>query len=287
MIWVFENRLALNHYKNHPIRYNNACLENLFLQTGICLTRTVFQNTSRMMKTGQFKTQALSRVERALGHVFSDRGLLVRALTHRSFSAQNNERFEFVGDAILNYTVAKMLYDAFPKLSEGELSRLRANLVNQDVLAGIAADLNVGDALFLGPGELKSGGFGRPSILADAVEAMFAAVSFDAGFPAAEQVVRSLFAEKIRKIDFKNQGKDPKTLLQEALQARRSALPKYRIEAQRGEGSEALFDIACDLGELGFIAYARAPSRRAAEQAAAKEAFAWLQEKYPLKGKTK
>lgn len=239
------------------------------------------------MKNDRLKTNALSHIERGLGYTFSDKGLLVRALTHRSFSAQNNERFEFVGDAVLNYTVAKMLYDAFPKLSEGELSRLRANLVNQEVLAEIALELDVGDALFLGPGELKSGGFNRPSILADAVEAMFAAVSFDAGFHEAEQTVRRLFGKRVRTIDLKNQGKDPKTLLQEALQARRFALPKYRIEAQKGEGSEALFDIACDLGELGFIAYAQAPSRRAAEQSAAKEAFAWLERAHPLKGKNK
>ncbi|EGZ44786.1 ribonuclease III [Neisseria wadsworthii] len=239
------------------------------------------------MKLDRFKTAALDHIERGLGYTFRDRTLLARALTHRSYSANNNERFEFVGDAILNYTVAKMLYDVFAKLSEGELSRLRANLVNQDMLAEIAVGLKVGDGLFLGPGELKSGGFNRPSILADAMEAMFAAISFDADFHTAEQTVRRLFAEKIRTIDFKNQGKDPKTLLQEALQARRFALPKYRIEAQTGEGSDAVFDVACDLGELGFISYAQASSRRAAEQAAAKEAFGWLEREHPLKTKFK
>lgn len=237
------------------------------------------------MKNNRLKTAAVDYVQRGLGYTFNDRALLERALTHRSFSARNNERFEFVGDSILNYTVAKMLYDAFPRLSEGELSRLRANLVNQETLAEIAQEMKVGDALFLGTGELKSGGFNRPSILADALEAVFAAVSFDADFATAEKTVRGLFAGKVRKIDLTHQGKDPKTLLQEALQARRFALPKYRIEAQRGEGSDALFDIACDLGELGHITYAQASSRRAAEQSAAKEAFAWLEKQHPLKNK--
>ncbi|MDU1346673.1 MAG: sugar nucleotide-binding protein, partial [Eikenella corrodens] len=156
--------------------------------------------------------------------------------------------------------------DAFPGYSEGELSRLRANLVNQDVLAEIARSMGVGDALYLGVGELKSGGFDRPSILADAVEALLAAISFDADFAAAEQTVRRLFARRIANIDLSNQGKDPKTLLQEALQARRLPLPKYRIEHQSGEGCDARFDIACDLGELAHITRAQAASRRAAEQ---------------------
>ncbi|MDO5059804.1 MAG: ribonuclease III [Neisseria sp.] len=233
------------------------------------------------MSTRNQKQAAMERIQRGLGHTFRQPELLQRALTHRSYSAKHNERFEFVGDAVLNYTVARMLFDTFPDLPEGQLSRLRANLVNQDVLAQIATELKVGDALFLGQGELKSGGFNRPSILADAVEAMFAAVSFDADFQTAEAVVRRLFAERVKNVDFKHQGKDAKTLLQEALQARRLALPKYRIEQQEGEGNTAQFTIACDLGELGKITYAKANSRRAAEQEAAKEAFAWLEEKYP------
>lgn len=233
----------------------------------------------------KLKAAALQTIQQGLGHTFGDAALLKRALTHRSYSAQNNERFEFVGDAILNYTVAKMLFDAFPDVPEGQLSRLRANLVNQEVLAEIARELKIGDALYLGGGELKSGGFDRASILADAVEALFAAVSFDADFSAAEQAVRRLFVRRVATVDFKNQGKDAKTLLQEALQARRLPLPKYRIEEQVGEGNEAEFTIACDLGELGKITYAKANSRRAAEQAAAKEAFDWLQQTRPLKKK--
>ena len=222
----------------------------------------------------------LNHIQTGLGHRFSQLPLLTQALTHRSYAAQNNERFEFVGDAILNYTVAKMLFESFPKASEGELSRLRANLVNQEVLAEIARLLGVGDGLFLGSGELKSGGFDRASILADAVEAMFAAVSFDAGFATAETVVRNLFAGRIKNMDLKDQAKDPKTRLQEALQAQRLALPKYRIDHQHGEGSSAVFEVSCDLGELGYISHAQAPSRRAAEQDCAKQALEWLEARF-------
>jgi len=224
---------------------------------------------------------AVRRLQAAIGHTFADPALLDRALTHRSFSSCHNERFEFVGDAILNYTVARMLFDAYPQLPEGRLSRLRANLVNQTVLAETAAALNIGDALLLGAGELKSGGFRRPSILSDAMEAMFAAVSFDTDFDAAEQVVRHLFARRVGNISFDNEGKDAKTMLQEALQARRLALPKYRIEHQEGEGYTARFTVSCDLGELGFITTAEAHSRRAAEQQTAKTAFEWLEQHHP------
>lgn len=237
------------------------------------------------MKNDPIKQQAHRMIQKHLGYEFSNIQLLQQALTHRSFNAKNNERFEFVGDAVLNYTVAKMLFDAFPKLTEGELSRLRANLVNEGVLAEIALSMNVGDGLYLGVGELKSGGFKRPSILADAMEAMFAAVSFDADFAAAEKVVRRLFAERVKRVDFKNKGKDNKTALQEALQARRLALPKYRIEEQVGQANNIQFVISCDLGELGFICRAQGTSRKAAEQEAAAEALVWLEQKFPIKRK--
>lgn len=223
----------------------------------------------------------MDKLQRAVDYRFRRPELLQQALTHRSFAAKNNERFEFVGDAILNYTVAKMLFDAFPKLSEGELSRLRANLVNQDTLAQIAQELAIGDALFLGQGELKSGGFNRPSILADAMEALFAAVSFDTDFARAEKLVRALFAERIRHLDFTNQGKDAKTLLQEALQGLRLPLPKYRIVSQSGESHDQTFEIECDLGELGFQCRAQGSSRRAAEQTTAEEALQFLRKRFP------
>ncbi|MDO5686536.1 MAG: ribonuclease III [Neisseria sp.] len=234
------------------------------------------------MSIGKLRSQqAVARLQQRIAYTFRQPELLRQALTHRSFSAKNNERFEFVGDAILNYTVAKMLFDAFPELSEGELSRLRANLVNQDVLAQIAQELSVGDALFLGAGELKSGGFNRPSILADAMEALFAAVSFDADFARAEKLVRQLFAERIRLPDATNQGKDAKTLLQETLQHLRLALPKYRIISQSGEAHQQTFEVQCDLGELGFQSQAQASSRRAAEQIAAEEALQFLRQRFP------
>lgn len=240
-----------------------------------------------VMKDDVLKQQAHAAIQKRLGYAFRDISLLRQALTHRSCHTKHNERFEFVGDSILNYTVARMLFDAFPKLTEGELSRLRASLVNEGVLAEMAAEMNVGDGLYLGAGELKSGGFRRPSILADAMEAMFAAVSFDADFNTAEKVVRHLFAERVRRADFQNQAKDGKTALQEALQARRFALPKYRIEEQIGYANDSMFVVSCDLGELGFVCRAKGTSRKAAEQEAAKEALKWLEEKLPLKKKKK
>ena len=235
------------------------------------------------MKPDLLKQQAHRAIQKRLGYEFRNMELLQQALTHRSYNAKHNERFEFIGDSILNYSVARMLFDAFPKLSEGELSRMRAALVNEGVLAEIALEMNVGDGLYLGAGELKSGGFRRPSILADAMEAMFAAVSFDADFSAAEKVVRHLFAERVKRADLNIGKKDSKTALQEALQARRFALPKYRIEEQAEQTADAMFVISCDLGELGFICNARGSSRKVAEQKAACEALEWLEQKFPLK----
>lgn len=235
------------------------------------------------MKLDARQLAAMQHIQQALGYEFHTPALLQQALTHRSFAAKNNERFEFVGDAILNYTVAKMLFVAFPKLSEGELSRLRANLVNQDTLAQMATEMQVGNALFLGQGELKSGGFRRPSILADAMEAMFAAISFDADFARAEKTIRHLFEERIHNIDPSDSGKDAKTRLQEALQARRMALPKYRILAQTGEAHEQQFEVECDLGELGKQTQATGSSRREAEQKAAQAALQWLSQALPVK----
>lgn len=221
--------------------------------------------------------QRFRRLCTALDYSFGRPELLRQAVTHRSFGTPNNERFEFVGDSILNYTVAKMLFDHFPKLSEGELSRLRANLVNQTTLAEIAQELKLGDYLFLGEGELKSGGFNRPSILADAVEAIFAAISFDADFMAAEKVVRSLYRERIAAIDPSKHAKDAKTRLQEALQARRLSLPRYSILSQSGEAHEQSFCVQCDLAELGIITTGDGISRRGAEQQAADAALILLE----------
>ncbi|MCO6504767.1 MAG: ribonuclease III [Snodgrassella sp.] len=235
-----------------------------------------------MNKTDVRHQNALRHVQKMLGYTFKENQLLQQALTHRSYSTKHNERLEFVGDSILNYTVAQMLFKAFPRLSEGELSRMRANLVNQDTLAKIAMELSIGDALLLGSGELKSGGFRRPSILADAMEALFAAVSFDADFNTAESVVRHLYTERVRQINPNDSGKDAKTRLQESLQARRLGLPKYRIIGQIGEGSEQQFVVQCDLGELGFQTEASGHSRREAEQQTAETALKWLEQNYPF-----
>lgn len=226
------------------------------------------------------RNNALKKLQNTIGYSFRQPEILKQAMTHRSFSAQNNERLEFIGDSILNYVVAKMLFDAFADLSEGRLSRLRANLVNQEVLAEIARELHLGDALFLGQGELKSGGFDRPSILADALEALFAAVSLDADFTHAERIVWQLFQKRIAEIDLTAHAKDAKTLLQEALQGLRLSLPKYRIMKQSEKENGQVFEIECDLGELGKKFYATANSRRAAEQMAAKSAFDFVREQY-------
>lgn len=217
------------------------------------------------------------RLSDAIGHRFTEPAWLRQALTHRSFGTPNNERLEFIGDSILNYTVARMLYDRFPALSEGELSRLRANLVNQQTLSEIAVVLKLGDELYLGEGELKSGGFNRPSILADALEATFAAVSFDADFAAAEAVVRRLYDARVAAIDPTRHAKDAKTRLQEALQARRYPLPRYRIVSQSGEAHEQHFIVACELGDLGIDTTGEGSSRRGAEQQAAEAALARLE----------
>lgn len=222
------------------------------------------------------------QLQNRIQHQFRQPRLLLQALTHRSYASQNYERFEFVGDGILNYTVALMLFEAFPHLNEGNLSRLRASLINQSTLVQIAEQLQLSEVLLLGKGELKSGGAYRPSILADALEAIFAAVSFDAGLDAAMSLIRRLFAPRIALIDPQQSNKDPKSRLQEALQARRFAVPKYRIENKIGKEHEGItLEVSCDLGELDYICYASAASRREAEQQCAQQALEWLKQHHP------
>jgi ribonuclease-3 len=208
-----------------------------------------------------------------IGYRFNDPELLRRALTHRSFGAAHNERLEFLGDSVVNCAVALELYQKFPRLAEGELSRLRASLVNQQSLAGIAHRLDLGGQLRLGEGELKSGGARRPSILADAVEAVIGAVFLDGGFTDAHAVVTAIFATELGTIDPATAGKDPKTLLQEYLQARRIALPQYMVVATRGEAHEQQFQVECLIPELGVRSQGEGSSRRSAEQEAARHAY--------------
>jgi len=203
-----------------------------------------------------------------LNYRFRDPELAQLALTHRSIGKPNNERLEFLGDALLGAIIAEMLYEVHPKASEGELSRLRAQLVNGQALALVARELELGDELKLGPGELKTGGFRRDSILADAFEALVAAVYLDAGFEACREVVRGLFGERIAAL--RRSSKDAKTRLQEWLQAGGWPLPQYELIASHGEDHAKTFDVSCAISEpLPVQAEARGVSRRAAEQDAA------------------
>jgi len=208
-----------------------------------------------------------------VGYRFQDPELLRRALTHRSYSAAHNERLEFLGDSVVNCAIALELYHKFPRLTEGELSRLRANLVNQQSLAAIAQRFAFGEELRLGEGEVRSGGARRPSILADAVEAVVGAAFLDGGFGAARQVVGTLFGAALEGIDLTTSTKDPKTLLQEYLQARKIALPQYAVVATRGEAHEQQFEVECVIPELRIRSLGAGASRRAAEQEAAREAY--------------
>lgn len=208
-----------------------------------------------------------------IGYRFTDPELLRRALTHRSYTTAHNERLEFLGDSVVNCVVALELYEKFPRLAEGELSRLRANIVNQPSLAAVAQQFAFGEQLRLGEGELKSGGARRPSILADAVEAVIGAVFLDGGFEPARKVVRTLLANALDTIDPATSGKDPKTLLQEYLQARRLALPQYAVVATRGEAHDQQFQVECAIPELGIRSLGEGASRRGAEQEAARQAY--------------
>jgi ribonuclease-3 len=225
----------------------------------------------------------LADLERALGHSFRDPELARQALTHRSHGSPNNERLEFLGDALLNCSVAILLYERFPKLPEGDLSRLRAGLVNQSSLSEVASTLALGERLRLGEGELKSGGFRRPSILADALEAILGAVYLDAGFDAARGVVANLLSGRLENPEGLPLAKDPKTALQEHLQARRLGLPRYEVSETRGEAHEQTFVVDCRVEALGLETHGQGPSRRTAEQVAAQA----MLEMIPVKTKAR
>ena len=218
------------------------------------------------------------QLEQALGHAFADSALLQTALTHRSHSTPHNERFEFLGDSILNGVIARQLFDRFPDLPEGDLSRLRANLVRQDSLHQLASSLALGKFLRLGEGELKSGGAQRPSILADALEALFGAVWLDAGFDAASAVIVRLYADMLSSIAPGQPIKDAKTRLQELLQGRRLPLPKYVLAGTAGEAHAQQFKMCCEIDSLKIRTEGSGGSRRAAEQMAAERALERLQQ---------
>lgn len=217
------------------------------------------------------------QLEQALGHRFSKPEILLTALTHRSHSSPHNERLEFLGDSILNCVIARQLFDRFPGLPEGDLSRLRANLVRQDSLHRLALSLSLGRFLRLGEGEQKSGGHQRPSILADTLEALFGAIWLDAGFDTAAAVIVRLYGELLGAISPGQPIKDAKTRLQELLQGRRLALPKYSLVATEGEAHAQQFRIACEIDQLRIRTDGSGGSRRAAEQMAAERALERLQ----------
>ncbi|MFY7698224.1 MAG: ribonuclease III [Legionella sp.] len=211
----------------------------------------------------------LQRLCERLNYKFQQPKYLNQALTHCSVGEHNNERLEFLGDSILSFVIANALYNQFPAESEGQLSRLRAHLVRGEMLAEIAAELEVGDCLFLGQGELKSGGFRRASILADSLEAIFAAIFLDGGIGAAQTVILSLFASRLTNSNLNDNLKDAKTQLQEQLQADKQPLPDYTLTNVVGESHEQMFYINCSIATLNLVTQGEGPTRRKAEQQAA------------------
>ena len=212
-----------------------------------------------------------------LGHTFRNPALLQQALTHRSHSSLHNERLEFLGDSVLNCVIASLLFDRYSKIDEGDLSRLRANLVKQQSLYEVAQRLELSQCLRLGEGELKSGGFRRPSILADTLEALFGAIYLDAGFEAAHAVISTLYEPILETVDPRTLGKDAKTLLQEYLQGKKIALPQYNVVATHGAAHNQEFEVECLVPKLDIQVFGTGGSRRAGEQAAAKLALEAVQ----------
>jgi ribonuclease III len=221
-------------------------------------------------------TDADGRLQDRLGYVFNDPELLDQALTHRSCGARNNERLEFLGDAILDFVVADLLYQGQPDAHEGRLTRLRAHLVRRETLAAIARGLNLGEVLRLGPGELKSGGRGRDSILADAFEAVVGAIYLDSGLQACRKVLDSLYDVRLTQAALEVGLKDAKTRLQEALQGRGRALPEYTVVKLDGAPHDQSFTVECQVDGLASPIKGFGPSRRKAEQDAASKVLAEL-----------
>ena len=218
-------------------------------------------------------TPQLDKLEKHLGYSFIDRQHLTVALTHSSYGQPNNERLEFLGDSILGWVIAQALFQQFPKAREGQLSRLRAGLVKRDTLAEIATELSLGDFIRLGSGELKSGGFRRQSILADAMEAVMGAIYQDAGIEACQQAILRWFHSRLAMQTLDTNLKDPKTRLQELLQARQADLPIYEVVKTHGKEHEQQFDVSCTVTLLTKPVLGRGSSRRRAEQSAAKKAL--------------
>lgn len=218
----------------------------------------------------------LEALQRRLGHRFASPALLQRALTHRSFGSEHNERLEFLGDAVLSLAVSALLFERFSGSDEGDLTRVRAHLVREDSLHRAALALGLPELLRLSEGEARGGGALRPSILADALEAVIGAVFVDAGFEAAHELVRRVFGEVIQATEADSWSKDAKTELQEWLQARKIAVPAYRITATTGQAHAQTFEVECAVPALGLAERGEGRSRRAAEQEAARRLLASL-----------
>jgi ribonuclease-3 len=223
-------------------------------------------------------TKQPEALAKKLGLRFADPSLLRRALTHRSAETENNERLEFLGDSILGFVIAECLYEKFPEADEGALSRLRATLVNQSSLAELARKLNLGDYLILGSGELKSGGYRRDSILSDALEAIMGAILRDQGIDASRLWILSLFAELIQGLSLEDWKKDPKTRLQELMQARGLELPIYILLSMEGQPHDQHFRVECRVPLVAEPTQGEGPSRKKAEQQAAEKMLARLSE---------
>ena len=215
----------------------------------------------------------IEQLEKILKYQFNDKGLLELALTHRSFQGKNNERLEFLGDSILNFIIAESLFKEFNLLPEGDLSRLRSQLVKSATLSEIGIDLNLGDYLILGEGELKSSGWRRPSILADSVEAIIGAVFIDGGISSANKLITGWYQERLDAINPNDIQKDSKSVLQELLQAKKIPLPEYNVVSVEGEAHNQHFKVSCSIPKLGLSIEGEGASRKVAEQSAAEESI--------------
>ncbi|MBY5993486.1 ribonuclease III [Ferrimonas balearica] len=218
----------------------------------------------------------LNKLQQALGYGFQDLALLQQALTHRSAAAQHNERLEYLGDAVLSFVVAEALYLRFPKVAEGDMTRMRASLVKGVTLAELGRELALGEVIKLGPGELKSGGFRRDSILADAVEAILGAVYLDGGIESCKPLILRLYQQRLEQIEPGIRQKDPKTRLQEHLQARKLPLPEYEVVSVEGDAHNQRFTVRCIVSDLAAPMVGTGSSRRKAEQDAASRALEQL-----------
>lgn len=219
------------------------------------------------------QSKAIASLLKKLAYSFNDIELLNEALTHRSYATKNNERLEFLGDGILNFVIAHELFKQYPDVQEGDLSRLRATLVNKESLAEIAGQLNLGEVILLGTGELKSGGFRRPSILADTVESILGAVYIDGGFESCRDLIVRLYAKRLASPTDLQSLKDPKTRLQELLQSRRFSLPEYQVVNITGQAHSQIFHVRCSIDKMNIKVDGEGKSRRKAEQDAAEKAI--------------